>query len=226
MLNDAKTAWAPWGEALDPEESLSHLLDESEAFDAFDLLCGAAQDGELGGVPRCLAQLPGEEDVRGLAVLRAYPWLAERLPRQTARYLKAIWSRTDEGLKDWACSLVVGSDGDGPDPLRFHLLHSLRRELAERLDSTDLFASGLTALSDRSIRPVACELIAASVLGGSKGIWSDAIDTAFELTDLNAQRAHIGELPRGNITSAQRRGVDELARRSSGLLPLALTLAV
>ncbi len=29
VLNDAKTAWAPWGEALDPEESLSHLLDES-----------------------------------------------------------------------------------------------------------------------------------------------------------------------------------------------------
>lgn len=221
VFNSAKTLWLPWSAHLEAGDYGGVIADVDGDQAAYVRLFNAAEAVDYEPVRAAIAELSKEQDERGMEVLQDFPWILERFPKRCASYAKQVWTKTDERYRAWVFDALELPDSSVDRyPLQMHLLRSFRKDLMREADHRNLLESGADLLGSRPA-PLRFQMAASAIRNGGKHEWHDAIELAFQLTDLNMRRALLGELPFGRLKESQRRAVIELADGCPGLKPLA-----
>ena len=99
-LNEMKCSFAAAGTYDVPDLSGAEPAeaDDVEPHEALELCC-ELQD--LRGIPRELGLLRARRDPLGISVLRKYPWVSTRFPKQATSYLHAVLEFVSSDDREW-----------------------------------------------------------------------------------------------------------------------------
>jgi len=131
------------------------------------------------GAAQTLGLLRRNRDSRGVETLKAYPWILERFPRQTAAYLR---SASEEVEWDWALDAVLCPTTSQNAAAQLHLQRAVPLRMWRPKEAERLFAKGWE-LDRRKFSPLANQCFATAGRSGERASIRQrrALEAAVEL---------------------------------------------
>lgn len=172
------------------------------------------------GVPFALGWLRRDHDPRGIPVLARNPWLIERFPKQTGRYLSDFGEFDDW---DWAIEAVLAPTTATNAAAQMHLARVLPRRVLSPVVAGSIFDKAC-GLPRRTMAPLADQLFGVAGRSSERGHVRQrrALELGVELGELNAQRGLLSAFRDGGI---DRTGTSGLAHMQRNQPDLAMTVA-
>lgn len=172
------------------------------------------------GVTMALGSLRRDHDRRAVRILRENPWIIERFPKQSAKYLAQF---ADDADWDWVLEAVMAQATPDNAAAQMHLSRALPGAVLSSAVAGGLFdrAAGMRR---RELAPLADQLFATAGRSTERGHVRQrrALELAVELGELNAQRSLLSAFHAGGI---DRTGVAGLAHLRRNQPDLAMTVA-
>jgi len=194
---------------------------DGDTCDALESLADAIADGDDSRIPFLLGGLRARHDPRAISLLERARWVVRRLPRQSARYLRAVI----DGIHDWEWireEVFQGAQQSEPATALHFAPLIPSRELPSSFGSELWELANSLNVQTRSPLRAMLFLTTGRSQEKSKVRVHRALDAADSLGDLNERRALLGSLRScGGLSGHGRAGVTHMARVEPDLEPTA-----
>jgi hypothetical protein len=221
-LNPDKTTYDDAEEVFDRERSTDDGAPGPAAIfdgDPVGWLREAAAANVTSDVKFVLGGLRVREDPAALEVLRDYPWILERFPKQASSYIRAV--RDDHASRvEWVQDYLAEPITSTTAPAHLHLARSLTPELLPPRLGALLFERGAN-LEGTEYSCLADHLLAAGGRSAEKlgTRRSRSLEFAHEAGSLDGRRAVLTAFQKGGINPVGKKGLAALARAEPELIP-------